>query len=151
MLQRFTVAIKKWLALRSFPKGWPTSSYVFVGVYSPFGLHDRVMIFEHNGSVYLHFRSNEAFPRKNVNAKVTHEALRGLFRWIDQLLPNRECWSFTIGNHDPVELTIFAFDAEYNITYSAYVCDTRSPYEFRSVPGELLNQIRKMAPLAFTQ
>jgi hypothetical protein len=155
MFQRIAIAVRKWLALRSFPHGKPQSSYALVDFFSPYGgLHDRVMIYKRNGSVSMHFKSNYHPTGKDgilVRTTVTVEALNALFAWMDDRLPKDGNMRLSIVHKDPAQLTIFAFNSEKSRTYSVCVYDTRSSEEFRSFRGEIIEMVKRMSPLAFPQ
>jgi hypothetical protein len=153
MFQRIHIAIRKWLALRRFPHGKPTSSYVFVDYFVPYGGgHDRVMLYKHNKNALLHFRSTSPLSAKDdvfVKTTVTPEALNEFFAWMDERLPNADNVFPTETSHkDPAQLTMFAFDSERSRTYSVCVYDTRLSEEFRSIRGEIMEAVKRMAPNA---
>jgi hypothetical protein len=148
MFQRFRLAVRRWLALRTFPQGRPISSYIFVDVFVPYGgLHERVMVYQHKGNVFLHFRSTSPLsPKDQVYVKtVTQEALNELFAWIEEQLPNAVNVFLTDVQHDPVRLIMFAFDSDRNRTYSVFVSDIRLYEEFKNLRRQLFDRIQCMA------
>jgi hypothetical protein len=150
MLQRFSFTVRKWLALRSFPHGKPTSSYVFVDFFTPYGgLHDRVMAYKHNGNAFLHFSSTSPLSAKDdISFKTTvrPEALNKLIAWIGERLPDAENVFLTKIRRDPAKLTLFAFDPERNRKYSVCVYDTHLYEEYKNIRAEIIERVKRMAP-----
>jgi hypothetical protein len=147
MLHHIYLSVCRWLALRSFPRGAPRSSYVFFDYYVPYGgLHDRIMIYENNGRVFSHLFSSDFFSNKKVkfSAELTPVDLDNLFKWVSDKFPNFEKMLLGRRQTDAPGLKLFAFDAKKNWRCSILASDANAHEELIGIRDEMMEKAKRI-------
>lgn len=148
MFRRISLAIYRWLALRSFPDGAPQASYVFIDYVVPYGgLHERVMLYDKNGCYVLHFKSTNPLSLKDTTVRtiVAPEEAANLFLWLRERFRNNETMFLTKVRSDPARLTLFAFDAATTWKCSVCIYDIKVYEQLLNIRGEIVERVKRMA------
>lgn len=147
MLVRLILAVLRWFALRRFPLGVPTESFVYFDYYVPMtGAHDRIMIQDIEDRTLLWHEVMEALSNtptgKGMALEITAKGRANLFEWLSAQIPITKFLSIKLGK-DPVKFRFFAFDTSNAWKCSVSVSDVKCVEELRSFRWKFIEEIKR--------
>lgn len=145
MLSKIILAMQRWSALRSFPRGVPTASYVYFDYYVPLGgAHDRITIQDAEGKTLLSYAATDPLSgtTTGVTTELTLEDRADVFAWLRGRFPTTKLLRIKLGK-DPVRFRLFACDVDNHWECSLSVSDVQRSEELRPFRGDFIEKLKQ--------
>ena len=145
MLGKLILAMQRWSALRSFPRGVPKASYVYFDYYVPLGgAHDRITIQDADGITLLSYEATSPLSDRttDVTTELTLQNRADVFAWLRDRFPITKLLRIKMAK-DPASLRLFAYDVENHWHCSLSVSGVQCCEDLRPFRGDFIEKIKR--------